>query len=46
MEDLKREMMNLGILKKKNAVNKNYKQVDTLLHFVLKMVEDIKQTMT
>ena len=34
---LKREMQSLGILKKNNAVTKNFKQVDTLLHFVLKI---------
>ena len=35
IDALKKEMQGLGILKKKNAVN--FKQVDTLLHYVLKL---------
>lgn len=41
IESLKREMQSLGILKKNNAVTKNFKQVDSLLNFVLKMTPDI-----
>ena len=39
-------MQSLGILKKNNALLKNFKQVDTLLHFIVKLQTDIQQTVT
>ena len=46
LESLTREMRCVGILKKNNAMPKNFKQVDTLLHFLRKLQVDIHQTMT
>ena len=39
-------MRGLGILKKNNAIAGNFKQVDSLLQYQSKMVEEVKQVMT
>ena len=46
IEELKKEMQTLGILKKKNALQKNFKQVDSLVNLVSKLETDIQQTLT
>ena len=46
IESLTREMRGLGILKKNNVISKNFKQVDSLIHFLSKLQAEIQQTMT